>query len=200
MYRYGYVDENGNFSGEFYCSEIELVERLQRKISVLPVIVNDEAKDPLCHDRLAPDYVVVDGKIVETFSYVIKADVAEALRKHVDVIRQERERQGLRWSFDGTEDVVQLRNETDARNINAQVVSALVLQGHGVTDAVLPFRAASDATYMMTPAAMVAMGMAVSKHISVLYECAWGKKAEIDVLEDDPEAVIALDLNEGWPL
>ena len=200
MHRYGKIDADGKFTGEFYHHEGDpLDERLQRKVSVLPVTVCDEGKSAIYYDRMAPVYTVEGGKIVETFPYAIKADLVEALKKRINDIRQEREQSGVRWQFGDTTDVIQTRDAVDWRNLNARMSAAMFLQAQGITDPVMTFRAQSDTSYMLTPAEMITMCLGVSAAFDTIYQYGWDLKERIDVLADDPDALLALDLEEGWP-
>lgn len=116
-------------------------------------------------------------------------------REIIDVWRQQREQAGLPYSFPGGfEDVVQMRDERDRTNINAQVTIAMLLQGQGVSDPVLPFRAASNTTYLLTPTQMIEMGMAVAAFSSELYQIGWALKAQVDeaTSAEELEAIV-------WP-
>lgn len=110
-----------------------------------------------------------------------------AKRRDIDLWRLDAERVGMQYAFPGGSDVVQMRDERDRVNINAQVTIAILMKGNGVTDAVLPFRAASNTTYMMTPDEMIAMGVAVATFSSELYQIGWGLKELVDDADDETD-------------
>lgn len=96
---------------------------------------------------------------------------------------------------DGATGTIQTRNETDLININGQVTAALVLQAQGVAAPALEFRDEQNATHAMTPAQMIAMGMAASQFVSATYSAKWAHDAAIAEWDGESE----YDLAAGWP-
>lgn len=106
------------------------------------------------------------------------------------------EQKGLLYTFpSGEQDVIQLRDERDVANVIGQVSAALILQAQNVTDPVLPFRAESNTTYMLTPIQTLEMGMAVNQFMGQNYQIAWALKEQVASAqtEADLDAI-------GWPV
>jgi len=85
----------------------------------------------------------------------------------------------------------------DIANINGEASSALILQGQGVTAAVLDFRDEQNVTHAMTPAQMIAMALAVSTFINATYLAKWALREQINNLT--PDTIDAFDITQGWP-
>lgn len=97
----------------------------------------------------------------------------------IDEMRLAAELQGMAYTFpDGSQDVIQMRNERDIGNISGLSTSAVILKSQGVADPVFSFRAASNVSYSMTPDEIIAMGIATSQFMSGLYQIGWGLKEQ----------------------
>ena len=95
---------------------------------------------------------------------------------------------------------IQTRDATlyrDIANINGEASAALILEGQGVTAAVLDFRDEQNVTHVMTPAQMIAMGLAVSSFINATYLAKWALKEQISNLT--PDTIDTFDITKGWP-
>lgn len=128
------------------------------------------------------------------------AELIAAKRAAIEARRDTEEQKGCTYSFPGgVEDVVQLRDERDKLNLNGQVTAALILKGQGVTDEVMPFQAESNATHMLSPDEMIAMGTAVNNYCLGLYQKQWQQKSLLDAL--DPATATAADVAAiaDWP-
>ena len=122
-------------------------------------------------------------------------EVKEAKRAQIVQWQTEAEHAGMPYTFPGGNlDTIQLRNDRDRANINGQVTTALVLKAQGVTDPILPFRAESNTTYLLTPDEMQGLGVAVGQFGSAMYQIAWGLKEQVE-LATTIEAVEAI----VWP-
>lgn len=123
------------------------------------------------------------------------ADLKAAKSLEIEQWRVRAEQKGMGYAFPGgAPDRIQLRDSRDIANINGQVSAALILQGQGVIDPLLPFRAESNVTHAMTPAQMIDMGMAVNTYIGDGYKTAWSLK------EQAAAATTAQDLDAiVWP-
>lgn len=122
-------------------------------------------------------------------------DLKAYKRVQIDEWRVQAEQKGLTYTFPGgAVDCIQLRHERDLANVNGQVSAALILHADGVTDAVIPLRAESNTTYMLTPAQVLAMGMAVNQFVGQGYQIAWTLKEQV-------EAATTQDMLEAikWP-
>lgn len=123
-------------------------------------------------------------------------DYKKAARLANDDRRREEERKGHTYTFpDDIVDVIQIRDDRDLINVNAQVTAAQLMASSGITDPVMPFQALSNTTHLMTPAQVVAMGMSVSQHITSLYQTAWAVKQAIDAAATYEE----VDEASQWP-
>lgn len=117
---------------------------------------------------------------VEPFVLLLE-DAQKRKRRQIEAWRKAAEAAGMPWTFPGgSQDVVQLRDERDIANVNGQTTTALIMQTAGVTTAAVPFRAASDETYLLTPGQMVEMGVAVATFLASNYQKAWALKALLD--------------------
>jgi hypothetical protein len=97
----------------------------------------------------------------------------------IDLEREKRLRAGAPHTFGAVEDRVQTRFERDLVNIAGRAMDAMLLQSQNVTDPVLPFRADSNTTYLLTPTEMIAMARAVSDYVSATYQTSWDLKDAI---------------------
>lgn len=87
---------------------------------------------------------------------------------------------GLQYSFNGVIDTIQLRGVNDWINILGSVTQAQLAKESGVVEAIIPFRAESDTTYMLTPQEMINLGLAVSTFRTSLYQKLWEYKEAIN--------------------
>jgi hypothetical protein len=109
-------------------------------------------------------------------------DLKARKRVQIDEWRVRAEQKGLVYTFPGGQvDCIQLRHERDLANVNGQVSAAMILQAEGVTDPVLPLRAESNVTYMLTPAQMLATGMAVNQFVGQGYSTSWALKERVEL-------------------
>jgi len=107
------------------------------------------------------------------------------------IVAEERyvaEQAGVVYEFPDGTGTVQTRNDTDIRNVQAQVLAAVILSGQGITDPIMSFRDAENETHVMTPVQMITMGMTVSATISGLYQTKWTKDEQIEALASVTEA------------
>lgn len=103
---------------------------------------------------------------------------------------------GLSYAFpDGQTGAIQTRNEQDTGIINGLVTAALVLQAQGVTEPALSFRDEQNTTHAMTPAQMIAMGMAASQFVSATYAAKWAH----DTALAQWDGSAPYDITTGWP-
>lgn len=92
---------------------------------------------------------------------------------------------------------VDTRDARDQANISGLVQGARIQMDAG-DDSPVPFRAADNTTYQLTPADMVSLGLAALKHYSDHFAAAWAHKEAIAALESGVE-VEAWDVTAGWP-
>ena len=134
-----------------------------------------------------------------TVSDISVEDARATLRQRVAAERLRREQLGVAYTFSGdVPGVVQTRDDTDTRNIQGVVTTALILQAQGVTDPVLSFRDAQNVEHPLTPSQAIALGMTVSSAVKALYSAKWAHDAAIELLPDTA-ACAAYDTDAGWP-
>lgn len=126
-------------------------------------------------------------------------DARAILHRRIAAERTQRERLGVPYVFPpAVAGTIQTRDETDTRNIQGVVTTAMILQTQGITDPVLEFRDADNVNHALTPSQAIAMGMAVSAHVNALYSAKWTHDAAIEQLADTA-ACAAYDIEAGWP-
>jgi hypothetical protein len=94
---------------------------------------------------------------------------------------------------------IQTRDQTqypDMNNITGLTTAAVILQEQGVTNVALSFRDAQNVTHPMTPAQMIALGMAVTNFISSTYQAKWRIHNVIASLT--PQTIGSFDITQGW--
>lgn len=120
-----------------------------------------------------------------------EAELLETARqralKAADIEHHEKLTAGVSYNFHGTDDVIQTRHERDLINISGLATRALLLKNDGVTQAVIPFRADSNTTYLLTPDEMLAMAAAVSDFTAQQYSEVWALKDAINAAQSVAE-------------
>lgn len=102
-------------------------------------------------------------------------------RREIDLHKAIQESQGVPITFpDGRKDVVQMRNERDALNLNALFSRALFLKSTGVTSPVICLRCEENITYHLTPDQVIQIGKRVSEFSEALYVKAWTLKDSLN--------------------
>jgi hypothetical protein len=132
--------------------------------------------------------------IIDGYDPVItsRADLSATIK----VERERRQQAGLSYLFpDGATGTIQTRDEQDLLNINGQVTAALVLSAQGYTAPMLAFRDSENVTHAMTPAQMIAMGMAASQFVSATYAAKWAHDEAIKQWD----GIAAYNVATGWP-
>lgn len=105
--------------------------------------------------------------------------LADTKRRELDTARDAAINAGFTHEFNGTPDTVQTR-QRDRENITGLAVTAQLLMASGDSDTELPFRAASDATYMLTASDILTLAMAAQQHVSQQYGKAWALKGDLE--------------------
>lgn len=96
---------------------------------------------------------------------------------------------GLGWDVD-------LRNETDEKNISGKVTLALAYKASSNSDTIT-FVGADNTARDLTADQMISVGEAVDAHISAVYAQSWVHKVAIAALTTNAD-VKAYDISEGW--
>lgn len=92
-------------------------------------------------------------------------------------------KQGVDFLFNATPDKIQTRSERDLINISGIATKAMLLKAKGVNQAVIEFRAESNASYMLTPDDAIALGEVVADHNQQIYSKAWMLKDAISAAQ-----------------
>jgi hypothetical protein len=110
--------------------------------------------------------------------------------------RDRRQQLGMPYAFpDGAVGTIQTRDQQDLVNVSGLVTASLVLEGQGQAPT-LNFRDAENVTHLMTPAQLIAMGMAVSQFVTNLYAAKWAHDGAIAVWG----GIGKYDLTAYWPV
>lgn len=116
-------------------------------------------------------------------------------REQINGWKEDAEKRGLYYEFDGEGDYIQLRHDRDRTNITALVTQATLLKMQGETGKVVAFMPESNTLRMMTPDEVIQMGLAVGQFGSQCYATAWALKAAVE------DATTAEQINNiQWPL
>lgn len=132
------------------------------------------------------DYQRTGGPVVEADQVRYPAidiaieDLADRLRAEMEQARETATSAGLRYTFDGVDDTIQLRPQ-DQENLTKIAVRAQSAIAAGEPGPI-PFRALSNATYELTPEAATAMTDAAMTHGMAQYMRMWAAKDAIDAL------------------
>ena len=126
-------------------------------------------------------------------------EAAQSRRKaEVDAMRVSKLAQGLYYGFPDGQGTIQLRNESDFRNVQGIASSGQALIVAGDSSTTLSFRDAENVTHELTGQQALQMGLAVSAFISAHYKASWTHKDAISALTT-PAAVGRYNLATGWP-
>jgi len=114
----------------------------------------------------------------------------------VSVAREKRIAEGVPYDFSDGRGTVQTRNLVDVRNIQTNVIAALIFQGAGKTRPIMVFRDSENVTHRMTPAQMLAMAVAISQYGQVIYNRSWELKDGVEGMTT--EQIAAFDVEANW--
>lgn len=124
----------------------------------------------------------------------VKAQVSA----QIDALRDQKIAAGMPFSFPDGLGTVQLRKESDFRNVQGVASSGQALVVAGDTTTLLDFRDAENVTHPLTGLQAVQMGLSVSGFISARYKAAWVHKDAIAALTT-AQAVQDYDYTANWP-
>ncbi|WP_420465629.1 DUF4376 domain-containing protein [Panacagrimonas sp.] len=190
--------------------------RLMHEPIIIPPVVSQADAEMFGADVIAPTpspdpglFAVVESGEPEqiegiwtqtwTITPILVEQARAILHEQVAAERLRLERLGVPYVFPvDVAGTIQTRDDTDTRNIQGVVTTAMILQAQGVTDPVLEFRTADNVNHALTPSQAIAMGMAVSAHVNALYSAKWTHDAAIEQLADTV-ACAAYDTTTGWP-
>ncbi|MBU2249056.1 MAG: DUF4376 domain-containing protein, partial [Gammaproteobacteria bacterium] len=116
--------------------------------------------------------------------------------KEVGAVRESKIAEGVPYDFADGHGTVQTRDLVDVRNIQTNVMTALILQGAGEIRPVMPFRDSENVTHLMTPAQMLSMALAISQHGQVIYNRSWKLKDAVEGMTTEKIAIF--DVKANW--
>jgi len=122
--------------------------------------------------------------------------VIEKKREEVGAAREKRIAEGVPYNFPDGSGIVQTRDLIDVRNIQTNVMAALILQGAGETKPIMVFRDSANVTHYMTPAQMLTMAVAISQYGQVIYNISWELKDKVEGMTT--EQIVAFDVEANW--
>lgn len=130
-------------------------------------------------------------------NWVPDADkIRNSKNEEVNMVREKKIAEGVPYSFSDGAGTIQTRDFIDSRNIQTNVTIAMALQASGETRPVMVFRDTEDKLHQMTPAQMIAMGVAVGQYGQVIYNRSWEIK---ELLKGMTIAqVLAYDIEANW--
>lgn len=177
----------------------------------LPLVDSKPSYDPKTQDvskNQKSAWTIQSDKVVVTYT-VRTQTVQEVYTRRINEANRLRD-QGIfggavDWTRPGDSVVipVDMRGPGDRANIQDLRSAAIVMDGQGVTDAVMQFRAADNIVYNLTPQDMIAMSTAMMQRGQQWYAAAWAHKDALKAIADDPAKtvadLVAYDLTVGWP-
>lgn len=181
-------------TGGFYTREIHGIN-----MPADAVLITDKQYIDLLSAQTTGQIITGDEKgcpqAAEYKSLLTLQEVKNKKKAEIERLRDSKVASGVPYIFPDGGGIVQTRDEKDIRNIQAQVMAALILSGQPVK---LWFRSQEDVSHPMTPEQMITMGLAVYTAINAIYQASWDKKDEVEALATK-EAVEAYDITTGWP-
>lgn len=103
--------------------------------------------------------------------------VLERKNDEVNAVREKKIAAGIPYQFPDGLGTIQTRDTVDIRNIQTNVITAMILQAAGEINPVMAFRDMEDALHAMTPAQMVQMGLYTAQVGQMIYAASWQLKA-----------------------
>ena len=127
--------------------------------------------------------------------YVAPLPTLAQRKKEVDALRVQVIASGLPYDFSDGLGTIQLRNESDVRNVMGVAASGQALLSMNSTQTIA-FRDSENVTHDLSPSDVVSMGLAVSAFISGHYSTAWSHKDAMQTLSG--QALADYDITTGW--
>jgi len=115
----------------------------------------------------------------------------------VKAVRDSKIAAGIPFAFPDGAGTIQTRDLIDARNIQTNVTTALILSLQGETRPVMTFRDMENVEHAMTPAQMLAMGAYVAQQGQIIYSQSWS--IERTMAELTSEQLLSFDVAANWP-
>lgn len=126
------------------------------------------------------------------------ADAKSRVSAEIDALRDQLIAAGMQHSFPDGTGTVQLRKESDFRNVQGVASSGQALIMIGDTTTVLGFRDAENVTHPLTGSQAVQLGLAVSSFVSAHYSAGWAHKDAVAQLAT-AEQVQQYNYSINWP-
>lgn len=156
---------------------------------------------------MAPNATLVEPPTLEKFSWVLTNESWVAIDAELALIKY---RESLKELVNFNRDLalssppevninqqdtiqVQTRSHLDLINIMGVVISAMILNGQGVTSNVIQFRDANDVTRILTPTETMTMGLNVQAYVGHVYSESWRIKNLLEAAQTKEE-LEAIDL------
>jgi len=124
-------------------------------------------------------------------------EVTKRKLAEVNAIREAKIAAGIPFMFPDGPGTIQTRDLIDVRNIQTNIVTALILQAAGETGDVMVFRDMENALHKMSPKKMVEMGLYVAQYGQVIYSASWTLKDAAATLS--AEEINNFDVAANWP-
>lgn len=191
MFRYGDID-NGKFTGGIRHDDNEWplhVRQKMKDVARLIVSIDPVPDRPEYYVKLPPVYEAGELEIREIFAYEIHPMLKEIKKDELARIRWERETAGI--VLNG------VRVDT-SRDSQTMIDSAVGFAEKVPPETIIDFKAASG-WISLDAATICDIGLAVGWRVQKSYSLERRYSEQIDALADQPEALMALDLMEGWP-
>jgi len=128
-------------------------------------------------------------------AYVAPLPTLAQRKKEVNALRIQAISNGMPYQFADGMGTIQLRNESDIRNVLGVAASGQALVSMSSSETIA-FRDSENVTHTLTPSQAVSMGLAVSTFISAHYTTAWAHKDAMKTLAG--QALADYDINTGW--
>ena len=125
----------------------------------------------------------------------VRQKAVEARQGEVEALRDAKIAEGMLYQFPDSTGTIQLRSDTDLRNVQGVASSGQSLVISGDASTTLTFRDQENSTHQLTGQQAVDMGLAVSQYVTAHYEACWGHKGAL-ANSADPDAH---DITTGWP-
>jgi hypothetical protein len=143
-----------------------------------------------------------DDKIITNYFKYTAKDISQVLLEKKNKIKELRDQKihnGIIYTFPGDEDpsIIQTRDESDLRNIQACASAAHAYIMAGTPETIIKFRDEHDAIHELTAQQMLELSMYVMGHGQHIYEVSWEHKDNVSNFETIDE-IIDYDIEQGW--
>jgi hypothetical protein len=123
-------------------------------------------------------------------------EVLKRKELEVDEVKEGKIADGIPYSFPDGAGTIQTRDLIDARNIQTNVTTAMILKSMGQIQPVMAFRDEENTLHPMTPDQMIAMGLYTAQYGQAIYVRSWQLKALVGTMTK--EEIEAFDVAANW--